>query len=150
MKAKISKYGLRLVKEDRKEYELEVEEIIKPEDARRIFVETMELNNRTEEVLAMLTVSARNSLLGAFEVSVGSLSRSISNPREIYKRAILQNAAGIILGHNHPSGATKPSSDDIEITKKVSEAGDLLGITLHDHIIIGGDEFISLRAEGYL
>lgn len=78
-------------------------------------------------------------------VSKGNLNSSIVHPREIFKRAVLNNAASIICMHNHPSGDPTPSQNDIDITKRIDEAGELMGIPLLDHVIIGDGTYISLK-----
>jgi DNA repair protein RadC len=84
-------------------------------------------------------------------VSVGSLNASIVHPREVLKPAILASAAGIIVAHNHPSGDPTPSADDVEITKRLARAADIMGIPLLDHVIVGsGGRFESLKARGIL
>jgi DNA repair protein RadC len=106
---------------------------------------------RAEEVFAMITLDVKNKITGIFEVSVGTLSSSLVAPREVYKRALLQNAAAVIFGHNHPSGEVNASSDDIEITKKLEKGGELLGISVFDHIIVGDRyDFISMKEEGLM
>lgn len=147
----VQKYNLRLVKESGSRYELEDRIIKHPRQAHKIFTRVADLHRRTEEVLVMLTLDSQNSLIGVFEVAIGSLSRSIVNPREVLKRALLSNAASIILGHNHPSGSAEPSEDDINVTNKIMESSDLMGINFFDHIIIAGeDEYISLKSDGYI
>jgi DNA repair protein RadC len=81
---------------------------------------------------------------------VGSLNASIVHPREVLKPAILSNSASIIVAHNHPSSDPTPSREDIEVTKRLSEAGKIIGIDLLDHIIVGIDRFISLKEKGYV
>jgi DNA repair protein RadC len=103
-----------------------------------------------EESMVMITLDTKNNITGLFTVSQGSLNSSIVHPREIYKRAILQNAASIIIAHNHPSGDTTPSQEDIAVTKRISEAGKLLGIELLDHIIVGDIGFCSLKERGII
>ncbi len=79
---------------------------------------------------------------------IGSLNSSLVHPREVFKPAILSNAASIMVGHNHPSGNPEPSEADIMMTKRLEEAGDLMGIRLLDHLIIGEDTYISLKERG--
>ena len=83
-------------------------------------------------------------------VSVGTLNKAIVHPREVFKTAILSNAASIMAFHNHPSGETTPSQQDIQLTNRLYEAGELLGIKLLDHLIIGDGTFTSLKEKGYL
>ena len=81
-------------------------------------------------------------------ISVGSLNASIVHPREVFKTAIKKSACAIICVHNHPSGDPSPSKEDIAITKRLVDAGKIIGISVLDHIIIGGDLYHSLREEG--
>lgn len=83
--------------------------------------------------------------------SIGSLCASIAHPREVFKVAVLSNAASILIAHNHPSGDPSPSPEDISITKRIHECGKLLGIELIDHIIIGSpSNFVSLKERGII
>jgi len=82
-------------------------------------------------------LNAKNVIIGMDVVSVGTLTQSCAHPRELFKAAILSNAASIILVHNHPSGDPAPSVDDAQLTARISKAGEILGIRLLDHIIIG-------------
>ncbi len=103
------------------------------------------LQHLSQEICQLLLLNAQHKLITSQEVSRGSLTRSILHPREVFKPAIKTSSAGIILAHNHPSGDINPSSDDIELTNKLVEAGELIGIPLLDHIIIGGNDFFSMR-----
>jgi DNA repair protein RadC len=103
-----------------------------------------------EEVLLMISLNTKNRVTGLFEVSRGTLSASLVHPREVFKRAILNNASSIIIAHNHPSGDLKPSREDIELTRKLMDAGRILGISLLDHIIIGDDDYYSLMSNEFL
>jgi DNA repair protein RadC len=104
---------------------------------------------QAEEVFSIVTLDTKNNVTGAFEVSRGALNGSIVHPREVFKRAILQNASSIALMHNHPSGDPKPSSEDLQMTKRLEEAGKILGISILDHIIFG-DYFFSFKEEGLI
>ena len=148
MAINIQKYSLRVVKESAGRYDLD-KKIVTPENAVRVFIEVLDLNKRTEEVFSLLTMDTKSNLTGVFEVSIGNLSSSLVTPREVFKRAILQNSKAIILGHNHPSGDPEPSGDDIQITERLVEAGELLGIDVFDHLIIGSSSnFVSLKERG--
>lgn len=150
MKTIINRLGLRLVKESSGSYDL-VTHITRPIEAVYILNDVSELNIRAEEVFVIITLDNANRLTGLFEVSVGSLSSSIVNPREVFKRAILNNAQSIVMAHNHPSGVLEPSKEDIDITKKLVAVGELLGIEVFDHIIVGkGDDYISFRRKGII
>ncbi|MFW6015355.1 MAG: JAB domain-containing protein [bacterium] len=150
MGVNIQKYSLRIVKETGGRYDLN--KVIKsPKDALKTFVEVLDMNIRPEEVFAIITLDIKNQITGVFEVSVGTLFSSYVHPREVFKRAILQNSAAIILGHNHPSGIPDPSKDDINITKKLMNGGDILGIDVLDHVIVGNNEtYISMKEKGVI
>jgi len=103
------------------------------------------------EHFVILLLNQKNRVTGVNTVSIGSLSASIVHPREVYKSAILSNAASIICGHNHPSTDCQPSREDRAITTRLVEAGKLLGISVLDHVIIGGDgRYFSFADEGLL
>ena len=97
------------------------------------------------EVLYCLHLSPRNRLLSLEEVFKGSLNSSLVHPREVYKAAILRSAASIILAHNHPSGDPEPTKEDLNLTSRLKDAGDIIGIKTLDHVIIGDDGFYSMR-----
>jgi DNA repair protein RadC len=146
----IQKFSLRVVKENGGRYDLD-KTINNPIAARNLFIEVAELDKRSEEVFVMATIDVRNKVTGLFEVSTGTLNSSLVTPREVFKRAILQNAAGIVLGHNHPSGNTDASSDDINITKKLVKSGKILGVNVVDHIIVGNEgDYSSMKEKNHI
>ncbi|WP_027400088.1 JAB domain-containing protein [Anaerovorax odorimutans] len=101
------------------------------------------------EKLILITLNVKNEPTFIEVVSVGNLQSAIIHPREIFKTAILGNAANIIICHNHPSGDLEPSKEDIKITQRLKECGKLMGIELTDHIIIGSEgRFCSLQEKG--
>lgn len=104
-----------------------------------------ELANADREIFLALLLDTRNRVIGTHQVSVGSLSASIVHPRETFKAAILGNAASMILTHNHPSGDPEPSAEDIAVTNRLKQAGEILGVPVLDHLVICGDEFRSLK-----
>ncbi|WP_348622643.1 JAB domain-containing protein [Paenibacillus polymyxa] len=101
------------------------------------------------EVLGVIWLNTKNVMVGAEVVSIGSVNASIVHPREVFKSGILHNATSFIVFHNHPSGDTRPSEEDVKVTRRLSEAGELIGIELMDHIILG-EGHKSLKAEGLL
>lgn len=103
-----------------------------------------------KECLVLLVLDSRNRVLSDEILSMGTVSASIADPREIFLAALKKNGVSVILLHNHPSGDPTPSREDIVTTERIEKAGKLLGIQLNDHIIIGQNSYISLRAEGYL
>ena len=104
-----------------------------------------ELVSSDRERFLSVMLTSKNHLIGVETVSVGSISAAIITPRDVFKSAILGNAVSIILCHNHPSGDLAPSNNDIEITKHLIEAGELLGIKVLDHLIISNQGYKSLR-----
>lgn len=106
-------------------------------------------NNDREEMIALL-LDAKFKVLAVHSISIGSLTQAIVHPREVFKAAIISNAASIIIAHNHPSGDSNPSPEDRELTKRLSEAGKLLGIPLTDHLVIGDGNYYSFADQGML
>jgi len=93
-------------------------------------------------------LSTKNHLLALELISLGSLSASIVHPREIYKPALLHSAGALLVAHNHPSGDPEPSAEDQDFTRRLYHAGELLGIRLLDHVILGHDTYVSLKERG--
>ena len=110
----------------------------------------LDLQNMAEEYVYLLTLNTKSDITGIFEISHGTVSNCIVTPREIFNRALMIGATGIILVHNHPSGYPEPSYEDLCITRRIKQAGELIGIELLDHIIIGENNFISLHKEKIL
>ncbi len=107
------------------------------------------LKGADREHFVVLLLNTKNRLIGINTVSIGSLSSSLAHPREVLKPAILANADGIVVAHNHPSGDVSPSADDLRNTAKLKAGAKLLGIELLDHIIIGeGGRYYSFKEEG--
>jgi len=102
---------------------------------------------KREHFLAIL-LDTRGQLIKVSEISVGSLDTSVVHPREVFKEAISASAASVIFVHNHPSGDPAASEDDIGLTKRLAEAGEVVGIDVLDHIIIGDKDYVSLKREG--
>jgi len=123
-------------------------QISSPEDVVRRFMPL--LRDMKQEVFKALLLDSANHLLNDVTISVGILNSSLVHPREVFRHAILEPAAGVILVHNHPSGNPEPSSEDITITRQVIEAGKIMGIPVHDHIIIAIDKFTSFAERGLL
>lgn len=103
-----------------------------------------------KEVFKVLLLNRSNRLIKDVTISEGTLDASIVHPRDVFREALLESAAGVILIHNHPSGNPAPSEEDLRITKQLAEAGRVMGIKVYDHIILAGDEFRSLAEEGLL
>ena len=120
-----------------------------PEDAASVAKGFMRLHEESEEYLYMICMNTKNKIIGVFEVSHGNVNSSIVGVREIFQKALLANAVSIIVLHNHPSGDPKPSREDVEVTKRLAEAGKIIGIEVLDHIVVG-DQYCSLKEKGYL
>jgi DNA repair protein RadC len=106
------------------------------------------LKGKKKEYFLAVLLDTRNQLIKVAEISVGSLDSSIVHPREVFKEAITASAASVIFVHNHPSGDTEASEDDIRLTKRLLEAGEIVGIDVLDHIIIGDKSHVSMKREG--
>ena len=98
----------------------------------------------------VMLLSTKNRVNAIQEVSVGTLNSSVVHPREIFKAAILSNAASLILVHNHPSGDPTPSPEDVDLTKKLVDAGKLLNIPVLDHVVMGDRRYASLKERGMI
>ena len=108
-----------------------------PEDIAEMMNDIFHANKQTEEVCHIICLNQKMKVQGIFEVSRGTVNSSCLNPREIFMKALLCGAVGIIVAHNHPSGDVSPSTEDINVTKRIKQAGEIIGIGLLDHIIIG-------------
>jgi DNA repair protein RadC len=109
-----------------------------------------EFRDSRKEYFLTLLLDGKNRIIRRVQVSEGSLSQSIVHPREVFIPAVKESAAAIILVHNHPTGDPAPSSEDIAITRRLREAGEIMGIKVLDHIIIGDGEFVSFVERGLL
>lgn len=103
-----------------------------------------------KETLKAILLSTKNHVLAIKTISVGDLSSSIVHPREVFQDAVIASAAAIIVAHNHPSGDPTPSAEDVAVTKRLIQAGEILGIDLLDHIVIGDGVFASLKERGLI
>lgn len=109
-----------------------------------------EMRHMEQEHLRLMILNTKNVLIKDLDVSIGTVNASLSTPRELFIEALRYRGTGIILVHNHPSGDASPSREDCLFTKRVEEAGKLMGIPLLDHIIIGDNSYVSLRERGIL
>lgn len=107
------------------------------------------LGREPVEVCGLLCLSASRQIVAYHELSRGSLMETLVHPREVLKVALLANAAGLIVAHNHPSGDPAPSPRDIEVTRRLALAADLMGLQFLDHLIVGFDRYVSLRELGH-
>jgi DNA repair protein RadC len=109
-----------------------------------------EFRDRRKEYFMALLLDGKNRIIKRVQISEGSLNQSIVHPREVFSVAVRESAAAMILLHNHPTGDPTPSAEDLEVTRRLCEAGELMGIKVLDHIIIGEDGFYSFADKGHL
>ncbi len=155
---RIVKYETKLDEKQRvileKEYSVNCPEVDRkmnsPEKVAGLAKYHLRLHERSEEYLYMICMNNKLVVTGIFELSHGNVNSSIVSVREMFQKALLANAVSIIIMHNHPSGDPKPSNEDIQITKRMVEAGQLLGVQVLDHIIIGRPGYTSLKEKGYV
>lgn len=131
--------GLRAVNRDIKQ-KIKIDS---PQQAYQLVKDDLETKER--EIFMVILKDAKNYLITYQIVAIGSLSELLVHPREVFYPAIRHKAASLILAHNHPTGDPTPSQEDIAMTKTLIEAGHLMGIPIHDHLIVGFQQFISLR-----
>ena len=108
------------------------------------------IGSQAQEVFCALMLDGKYRVTAYAEITRGTLTASLVHPREVFGPAVRLGAAALIVAHNHPSGDPEPSAEDLNVTKRLSEAGALLGIPLLDHVILGADSCVSLRARGVL
>jgi DNA repair protein RadC len=108
------------------------------------------IKDKTKEHFKLILLNTRNKVIGISTVSIGTLNSNLVHPREVFKEAISHSAASVVLVHNHPSGDPEPSEDDLTITKRLVEAGKILGIEVIDHIIISKNGFFSFKEKGVI
>ena len=121
--------------------------LLSPQDVWR---ELKDIRENKKEHFVIFFLDARNQEIKREIISIGSLNASLVHPREVFEPAVSSLAAQIIIAHNHPSGNSDPSEDDLEITKRLVKAGKILGIEVVDHIIVAQNKFISLKEEGVI
>ncbi|MEO0094027.1 MAG: DNA repair protein RadC [candidate division WOR-3 bacterium] len=130
-----------------------------PEDLSKIEIKTTQdvlrvvrpkLKDKKKEYFLLLLLDSRNQLIRPVDISIGSLDATVVHPREVFKEAIAASAASVICVHNHPSGNPEPSDDDLNLTKRLVQAGNLLGIEILDHIIIGALNYYSFKSHNLI
>lgn len=119
-----------------------------PDDGANFVME--ELRGLNQENFVALFLDTKNQVIHRQTIFVGSLNSTIVHPREVFREAVKRSAASIIVCHNHPSGDPSPSKEDIHVTRRLADAGKMMGIELLDHLIIGNRKFVSLKEKGYL
>ena len=151
MKKRITTYDVKLVKEESKLYELDSEMINSSNDAGNIIQTVCQLNDSTVEKFGIICLNTKNKIIGIHIVNIGGLTACNVEIKSIFQRSLLNNAAGIILFHNHPSGDPAPSKEDIDITNRIVQAGKIMTINVLDHIICGDDgRYVSLAERGLI
>ena len=126
----------------------EIKVIRSPEDAACLLMDEMKHLDR--EHFKVVLLDSKNSVISVETVSIGTVNASIVHPREVLKPALMKSATSLILVHNHPTGHTSPSREDILLTRRFEKCGRILGIEIVDHIIIGDGNYESLKEGGYL
>lgn len=140
-------YSTRLVRETEFTYPTRFQ-VTEPTEVATILQDYFRDKDREEFLIVLLDTA--NTVTGLSQISVGGLSSSVVEPRQIFKTAILANAAAVILAHQRPSGNPEPSREDIQITSQITEAGDIMGIPVHDHLIITEADYTSLAERGVI
>ena len=151
MKKRIITYDVKLVKEESKLYEMENVMVNSANAAGEMVELVCNLNDSTVEKFGIICLDTKNKVIGIHIIGVGGLASCNVEIRGIFQRALLNNAMSIILFHNHPSGDPTPSPEDINITRKIAEAGDVMTIKVLDHIIVGDEgRYVSLAERGVI
>ena len=130
-----------------KKYQAREVQISSPDDVAALVADEMSLYE--QEVLRVFLLDTRNRVIKSVDVVKGSVNSAQVRIAELFRDAIRYNATAIILAHNHPSGDPTPSPDDIALTRQAAQAGEMLDITVLDHLVIGGGRWVSLKARGY-
>lgn len=117
---------------------------------KEVWQEMKDIREKNKEHVVIFYLDSKNQIIKRSIISIGTVNASMVHPREVYEAAISHNATQIIIAHNHPSGDLTPSPEDIQVTKRLSEAGKILGIELLDHIIVTKDHFLSLKKENFM
>lgn len=146
---KINHYSLVQVREKTIQYDLN-RKVMSTDDVVKIG-QALDLEDYAAEHFVIITLNTKHEIAGVHTISIGDLNSAVVHPREVFKAALLNNAFSVICLHNHPSGDPSPSKEDISITLRLCEAGKLLGITVVDHVIIGGNgRYTSMRENGII
>lgn len=143
---RISIYKVQQVKERGGLYDVKTK-IEEPSDVYDVLEKVLNLSKEAVENFGIVTLNSKNKIVGIHVLSVGSLDSALITPRRVFSAAILNNAAAIILFHNHPSGDLTPSPEDYRITKRLREAGEIMNIEVLDHVIVADYNFKSLDGE---
>lgn len=150
MGKKIMVQSVKLVKDSNRIYDIEKKKITGPEDAVRFAQIIFDIESRPNEIFGVFNLNTKNEIIGCSIVFEGTVDSSLVHPRETFRTAILNNASSIICFHNHPSGHSVESHEDVEVTKRLKECGNIIGIPLLDHVIIGDNSYVSLMKKGII
>ena len=112
--------------------------------------ELMKGRQDRQEIFSVILLNSKNRIIRVVDVSKGSLNQAVVEAREVFRPAIISSACGVILTHNHPSGDPTPSREDVALTKRLSQVGKEIGITVLDHVIVADHRFASMREEGLM
>lgn len=148
MKHKFIKYKCQIVKEKVSLYECD--KIGSPNNVKDIAMKVLQMDMEPEEVFVVLGLDTKNKINSIFEVSRGSINSSIVTPREVFKRLVGINCTSFICIHNHPSGDPTPSKEDMNMSKRLKECGELMAIPMLDFTILGEDVLISFKDKGLI
>ncbi|HOK62532.1 MAG TPA: DNA repair protein RadC [Soehngenia sp.] len=140
--------ALELAKRIKKVNPYENIRILEPYQIAQILIEEMKF--LTKEHFNIVLLDTKNQVISIENISIGSLNSSIVHPREVFKEAIKKSSNSIILAHNHPSGDVTPSDEDITITHRLIKSGDIIGIKVIDHIIVGNENYLSMKEKNYI
>lgn len=121
-----------------------------PEKIVKLAREYLRMQELPEEYMYMVCMNTKLDMTGVFEISHGNVNSSVVGTREVFQKALLANAVSVIFIHNHPSGDSTPSREDVKVTERLKEAGNILGVDVLDHIIIGRPGYTSLKEKGYI
>jgi DNA repair protein RadC len=146
----INIYTLKQIRTQRHRYDLEDYPITSPSTCYKILQYLLDLKSEPVEKFGIISLNARNKIIGIHIIGTGSLDKLYIEPREVFMAAMLNNAKSIIAFHNHPSGDAAPSREDIDLTRSLQEAGKIMGIELLDHVITGERSYCSLKEKGFL
>lgn len=122
----------------------------RPDRIVKLATEFLRMQEHTEEHLYMVCLNTKLKMTSVFEISSGNVNSSIFSTREILQKALLANAVSIIMLHNHPSGDSTPSREDVKVTERLVEAGRIVGVDVLDHIVIGRGNYCSLKEKGHI
>lgn len=155
---RVVKYATKLTEKQRVVLEKEVSvycpeverKMNSPERIVTLARQYLHMHELPEEYMYMICMNNKLDMTGVFEISHGNVNSSVVGTREVFQKALLANAVSVTFIHNHPSGDPTPSREDVEVTKRLTEAGNILGIQVLDHIIIGRPGYTSLKEKGYL